>query len=142
MAITWELRNYDQDFFRRELDTFVPPRVFDAHAHLYRIEHWSDPRRLTSGPAVADLDTFRAHQQWLMPGREVSGLFFGVAFHRRFMDANEFVASEIRSSAGNYWQMIAPPELDAEELRSSAKRMGARGLKVYHTLAAQKPTWN
>ena len=142
MAITWELREYDREFFARELEAFVPPRVFDAHAHLYRIEHWSDGRMLSAGPAVADLATYRAQHEWLMPGREVNGLFFGVGFHQGYPESNDFVAMEVGSSPGDYCQMIVPPDLDAEELRSTAKSIGVRGLKVYHTMAPRKPTWN
>ena len=35
MKATWELRDYDREFFEKELDSFVPNRIFDAHAHLY-----------------------------------------------------------------------------------------------------------
>jgi glutamate-1-semialdehyde 2,1-aminomutase len=142
MPISWEHRDYDDEFFRRELDSFVPPRVFDAHAHLYRIEHWLDPRRLRAGPAVAGLATFRAQHEWLMPGREVTGLFFGVGFHPGYMQSNEFIAAETRSAAGNFCQMVVPPDLDPEALRTTVKRMGFRGLKVYHLFAARTPTWN
>lgn len=36
MQITWELCDHDVEFFRRELDDFVPARVYDIHAHLWR----------------------------------------------------------------------------------------------------------
>ena len=26
----------DQDFFQRELDSFLPDRIYDAHCHLWR----------------------------------------------------------------------------------------------------------
>ena len=31
----WLVTDYDREIFQRELDGFVPSRVFDAHAHLY-----------------------------------------------------------------------------------------------------------
>ena len=143
VAITWELRDYDHEFFFRELDSFVPRRVFDAHAHLYRIEHWGYPHLVEAGPAVADHVTFQDQMGWLMPGREVTGLFFGVGFHQDYyMPCNEFVAAETQAERGNFSQMVVPPDLDPELLRSTARRMGFRGLKVYHTFVPQKPTWN
>ena len=142
MAITWELRDYDREFFTKELDSFVPRRVFDAHAHLYRLEHWGYPHIVKAGPACVDLATFRKQIDWVMPGREVTGLFFGVGFHKDFMQCNEFMAQEIRPDSGSYCQMVVAPDLDAEQMRETAKRMGFRGLKVYHTFVAKKPTWN
>ena len=35
MPKTWEIRDYDREFFAKELDDFVPERMFDAHAHLF-----------------------------------------------------------------------------------------------------------
>lgn len=97
---------------------------------------------LSAGPAVADLATYRTQHEWLMPGREVNGLFFGVGFHQGYVESNDFVAAEVGSSSDDYCQMIVPPDLDEEELRATAKRMRVRGLKVYHTMAPRKPTWN
>ena len=142
MAITWELRPADEEFFARELDSFVPPRVFDAHAHLYRIGDWSNPQVFSAGPATVDLGTFHRQIDWLMPGRTVSGLFFGTAFHKGYASANDFVAAETHSQPGNFCQMLVPPDLDPDLLRATARRQRFRGLKVYHLFAARKPTWN
>jgi len=43
MPTTWGLTDYDRDFFHRELESFVPDKVFDAHAHLYELSHWNSP---------------------------------------------------------------------------------------------------
>jgi len=142
MNLTWELRDYDREFFHRELDSFVPPKVFDAHAHLYRIGHWGYPHAVSAGPENVTLDEFNRQMEWIMPGREVTGLFFGVGFHDRYMESNEFVAQEALSRPGNFAEMLVSPELDPEQMRETAKRMGFHGLKVYHTFVKQKPTWN
>lgn len=142
MALTWELRDSDREFFAAELETFVPHCVFDAHAHLYHVEDWGYAHVVGAGPAIVDLPAFLAQNQWIVPGREVSGLFFGVAFHSGYAAANDFVAAEAARAPGNYSQMIVPPDLDPGVLRVTAKRLGVRGLKVYHTFAQRKPTWN
>ena len=36
----FQLQESDQEFFKRELATFVPERVFDAHAHLSHPNHF------------------------------------------------------------------------------------------------------
>jgi glutamate-1-semialdehyde 2,1-aminomutase len=142
MAITWELRDYDREFFARELETFLPPKVFDAHAHLYRIGHWTAPHAVAAGPSLVTLAEFQNQIEWIMPGREVTGLFFGVAFNDQFPEANEFVARESHSAPGNFCEMLVPPGIDPEHMRQEGRRLGFRGIKVYHSFVPEKPTWN
>lgn len=142
MALTWELRDYDQEFFFRELDSFIPSRVFDAHAHLYEIGHWGYPHAVSAGPASVTLAEFLRQIDWIMPGREVTGLFFGVGFHAGYDESNAFVAREAHSRPGNFCEMVVPPDLDPEQMRDAVRRSGFSGIKVYHTFVPQKPTWN
>ena len=57
------------------------------------------------------LQEFLDQIEWLMPGREVTGLFFGVSFHAGYMESNEFVAREAQSRPGNFSEMVTPPDL-------------------------------
>ena len=41
----WLARDHEMEFFRRELDSFVPDRIFDAHVHFYDLD--LDPSRLS-----------------------------------------------------------------------------------------------
>ena len=142
MTATWGLRDYDDQFFARELDSFVPDRVFDAHAHLYHIKHWERAQGAVSGPEVVTIEEFQRQIAWLMPRRKVTGLFFGVGFHAGFMESNHFVAEQVRPHSGNFSHMLVAPDMDPERVRETAKRLGFRGLKVYHSFVPAKPTWN
>ena len=74
----WELLDSDREFFERELQSFVPLRIFDTHAHLYAKSHFQGALGdlLGSGPDVVDLGTHIRCTNELMPGRSSSGLFF------------------------------------------------------------------
>ena len=140
MPLTWELRECDQKFFERELDSFVPDKIFDAHAHLYRAPDWG-PNRI--GPQLVTLEEFRRHIDWITPGRQTTGLFFGAAFDDdRYRDCNAFVAKEIIKDPSCRGEMVVSPRMDAEEMRQEVKRMGFSGIKVYHLFVDTKPTWN
>jgi glutamate-1-semialdehyde 2,1-aminomutase len=141
-GITWELRDYDREFFTKELEALIPNQVFDAHAHLYEIGHWGKPHPTSAGPSVVTLEEYRRQMSWLMPRREISGLFFGVGFHEGFARANDFVAREIAKDACSSGEMIVPHWLDAEEARRAARQAGFIGFKVYHTFSPRVPTWN
>src|SRR5262249_53162012 len=139
---TWELRDYDQAFFEKELNSFVPDRVFDSHAHLYRDADWGFNHATSHGPAVVTMEEFQRQIQWITPGRQTSGLFFGVAFNERFRDANVFVAAEVAKDPASLGQMLVSPYQDPEEMREAGRRGGFRGIKVYHLFVREKPTFN
>jgi predicted TIM-barrel fold metal-dependent hydrolase len=141
MPITWELRDYDQEFFEKELRTFVPDKLFDAHAHLYRKFHWGRPTPVDAGPDTIGLQEYRDQMTWIAPGREITGLFFGVGFHDDFRVSNEFVANEITQDKMCFGHLLVPPTLDPDQLRDEVRRLGMRGLKVYHTFITGEPSW-
>lgn len=142
MALTWELRESDQNFFAKELDSFVPDRIFDAHAHLYKSTHWGYAHPTIIGPTSVTLEEYRSQIAWLIPGRNTMALFFGVAFHSGFREANEFVGREVLKDSGCRGEMLVPPSMDPEEMRTEMKRLGLSGIKVYHSFISSKPSWN
>ncbi len=144
MPAHWEVLDSDREIFRRELDSFVPDRIFDAHAHLYREADFggSMPEWLRPGPAIAGLAEFRARMDEIHPGRRCGGLFFPYPhLSTNTAAANAFVASEARSSPDTRAQMLIRPEMDPEFIRETVRREKFSGLKCYHIYAASKPTW-
>jgi predicted TIM-barrel fold metal-dependent hydrolase len=142
MPTTWGLTDYDRDFFHRELESFVPDNVFDAHAHLYELSHWNSPEKLKAGPAVVSLQTYRQQIEWLTPRRRTSGLFFGVGFSEMSRKvSNEFVAGEIRNDYSSRGLLVVSPQQTSEQVRQEIQALGMVGLKVYHTFSRHAPTW-
>jgi len=142
LSLTWELRASDGEFFHKELNGFVPDRIFDAHAHLYHSYHWGRSHPTKRGPEIVGLETYHSQMEWLIPNRQIHGLFFGVAFHEGYAEANDFVSREVAKDAASRGELLAPPYLDAEEMRQLAKQLGFQGLKVYHSFLQPKPTLN
>ncbi len=49
----FQLTETDQEFLRREVETFLPDRIFDAHAHLFCKCHYpagTVPAHLANAP--------------------------------------------------------------------------------------------
>src|SRR5690242_9003872 len=118
MPITWEVRDYDREFFEKELADFLPETIFDAHAHLYRKSHWGRPTPMDAGPDPVTLEEYRRQMQWIAAGRRFEGLFFGVGFHEGFQAANDFVAEEVARDRTCYGELLVPPAMDPEQMRS------------------------
>jgi len=143
MPLFWERRECDVELFERELRGFVPPAVFDAHAHLYRKADWPEPRgAIERGPEAVTLGEYRALMEWILPGREVDGLFLGFGGPERIVEANAFVVGEVGSARGCAGAMLVRPDMDADYVRQEVRRQGFVALKPYHRFANCQPTWD
>ena len=140
----WLVTDYDREIIEREVDSFVPPRVFDAHAHLYAQKHFhpdDDKGFLAAGPEVAGVDQYDAMIDEIMPGRSVDALFF--PFPRTKVDfaaTNEFVAEEARKRPRSRAQMLIAPGDDPEFIRETVRAGGFVGLKPYQLFSTHTPT--
>ena len=142
----WLLTQADRDFSARDIEPFLPDRIFDAHAHLFCQEHFDPlPAAYRDLPARLDLARYYDFIDWIHPGgRSLGGLFFGLAFSGDRERNNRFVAEEVRNSPreGDFGQMIVAPDMTAETIHQTVKAEGFVGLKCYHTLAVGcEPTW-
>src|SRR5271168_4724075 len=111
MPITWELRDDDREFFAKELDSFVPEKIFDSHAHLYELAHWGSASMVGNGPAVVSMEEFTSQMEWITPGRKTTGLFFGVGLREEpRVASNQFVAREVAKDPNSRGQLIVSPK--------------------------------
>jgi glutamate-1-semialdehyde 2,1-aminomutase len=134
----------DRELFERELDSFVPPRIFDAHAHLYRIDFFSSdvPELVKQFPVMGRKEFTRLIED-ITPGRRTSALFFGWPQTTVDIEANNrFVRDEARTDPFSRAQMLITPGMDPEFIRETVRRDGFVGLKCYHVYSPQKPTFD
>jgi hypothetical protein len=108
----------DRIVWEEDLDSFVPVRFFDAHAHLWNDAHIGpdNPRRnrlIESGMAV-----MRHWNQQFFPGRQIEYLILGmpvigvdVAGH------NRFVAAELKDFPNSRKHRLVTPQCRAEDIR-------------------------
>ena len=141
MTISWELRDEDREFFYRELDDFVPARVYDIHAHLWRRSDWDRdmPPEVEAAPAEVGLEEYREGMDWIMPGREVHGLHFAfpAGYANETAGPNAWVGQEIKKDALARGQFYVRPTDDPDWVRDEVKRLGLRGFKPFACFAAR-----
>lgn len=136
MPVTWELTDQDRETVARELDGFLPDRIYDAHAHLYRASWWSEvPAHVRAGPQDITLEVYREQMQGLLGGRRVHGLHFAFPFpappEESLAAANEWVAREVRRDPAARGQLLVRPTDDPEWVRGEVGRLGLCGLKPF-----------
>jgi glutamate-1-semialdehyde 2,1-aminomutase len=138
MTTTWSCTDRDREFFQRELDSFIPDKVFDAHCHL-----WPEGM-LTGGPMPSSggVAEFRDLSDCLYPGRRVQGLYVPWPDVGAKLDqANQWVAQELPKAPGSRGLFVVRPQDDPEWVAEQVRRLGLCGLKCYHSLASPPPTW-
>jgi glutamate-1-semialdehyde 2,1-aminomutase len=139
----------DLSLFRRELDGFVPDRIFDAHAHLWARAHvpqGSNPVFESIAQEVVGLEEYRRFMAAMLPGREIAGgLFIPGAVGAQGGDLiaeNELVAREVAADGRCRGALLIAPEMDDETVRAEVRRLRPAALKCYHLRSKSQPTWD
>ena len=133
---------FDLEFFERELKSFLPDRIYDAHTHLW-------PQECVPSPVNGEPEDFGYGQYidrigQIHGGRTTKSLFipfFPGDKADMIGTANEWVAQQVAEDSQCRGIFFIRPEDDPEWVRDEVHRLGLHGLKCYHTLSANKPTW-
>ncbi|MCA9987538.1 MAG: amidohydrolase family protein [Anaerolineales bacterium] len=145
--VSWQFTDEDKAFLSREVEPHLPDRIFDAHAHLFRHDHFSPGVIGGFGdtPNPQGLAEFYEYSEWIHPGgRTQGGLFFGLAFMGDREANNDYIAAEVNGPLGKnaFGQMIIAPDMEPDYIAGEVQRHGFVGLKCYHTMAqVDGPTW-
>ncbi len=136
------LAAHDHEFFARELASFLPDRIFDAHTHVWcrDVCAWGHP----GGPVDMDYAGYRGVMDQLHPGRHGAALFlpsFDQDSRPPFTVANQWVADCVAAADDCRGMFFVSPGDDPEWVRQEVKRLGLHGLKCYHNQAGTWPTW-
>ncbi len=137
--------DHDRELFNRFLRGFVPPRSFDAHAHLYDLRHICSHAQESDFQGSAEIDhgvLVHAMSQWMGDAVVREGLYF--PFPVRQLDcfaANEFLGKALAGAPGCKGLMVIRPTDDPDLVESQLNRHGFVGFKVYHVFSARADTF-
>lgn len=136
------IRPEDREFFERELASFVPDRIFDAHAHLSAVGS-DDALKIPDWPLPSiGYAEYRQLNDALYPGRHVAALFLAWgSTPDRIKITNEWVSDQSAKAADCRGSFFVRPTDDPEWVRQEVRRLGLHGLKCYHTHASVTRTW-
>jgi len=144
MAGSWTTTEVDKAL-AQSFDPFLPDKVFDIHAHLYRKQDSGTlpPTVFSEGPDVADLELWRKCMS-LHVGEErvAGGLFFGLPFADVDREAmNAFQAEQASLDELSRMLVLVSPADDPKRIAELADGPRAAGFKVYHLYSDEKPTF-
>src|SRR5690606_16543283 len=108
------LRDVDREFFAREIDGFLPDRIFDAHCHLWNKE-WVPWSVIGSAQNIA-YSEYMGYIRDLHGERKTAALFIPyVTADRkdRIPDANAWISTSIENDPDCRGLFFVRPEDDA-----------------------------
>jgi len=138
----FEYDEIDERVWREELDPFLPPRVFDAHGHVYLAAHLPPASGESANPSTPTVvreyphEVFAEAERRLWPGREVKALIFGSVSLGVDVEATNAYAAEAARTHG--WHALMVPSMtdDADALLEKVRAGGFLGFKPYWTFVA------
>jgi len=138
------IESEDQAFFERELASFIPDRVFDAHGHLWCGQYYAG-QNPPFFPANVGYNEYMRLVDSVFPKREVGGWFLPKPILRNqqtdALPASEWVASNVAGRRFCRGAFLVRPDDDPEWVREQTKRLGLCGFKCYHVFAKSAPTF-
>lgn len=143
------VRDEDREFFDRELATFVPDRVYDAHVHLWHPNHCENP--YPGVPKTVGVAEYGRLLDHLHPGRDLAALFIPWPYpaadgkpsneDNHLERCNAWIAKSTPGDRRCRGLFAMRPQDDPEWVRQEVRRLGLHGLKCYHSWSPNKPTW-
>jgi len=126
----------DRIIWEEDLASFVPPRFFDAHVHLWSDDHLpvAHPRR--NQLIACDMALTQAWNRRFFPGREVDYLVLGMPVPGVDVQAhNRFVAEQTQTFPNARKHRLVTPQCRTPEIEADIKAYGFGGLKPYRLFA-------
>jgi len=134
----------DERVWQDEIDPFLPPRVFDAHGHVYLARFAPSRAEASRNPSHPSVVTDYPHEVFaqverrLWPGREVTALVFGTVAADVDIDATNAYAAAAARPHG--WHALMVPDLadDADTMLAKCRDGGFVGFKPYFSFVRDK----
>ncbi|HDY90103.1 MAG TPA: class III aminotransferase, partial [bacterium] len=142
MTANWTFTELDKKI-ADEISDFLPERIFDSHAHLWRVSDWKNQQSgvYTEGPQVATIDTWREYI-----GRQVGekhltgGLFLGIPMCE-INSTNEFLLEQLRDEPESRALICISPDYPQKKASEYIKNPVVAGFKPYHTYSRENTTF-
>jgi glutamate-1-semialdehyde 2,1-aminomutase len=135
----WTYNDTDRQV-AEEIDRFLPDRVFDAHAHIYRVAdlHASSTSLYAQGPAETSIEVWREHSARIVgQSRLQGGLFLGTPQPDCDMErVNEYLVAQLETDPGSRGLVLISPEQPPEKAAELAQHPQIVGFKPYHFFGA------
>jgi len=131
-----------------KLQSFIPDKVFDAHAHLHKVEYMPQGANMFQGYGTADMERLLKDQKELYGNRKFRGLILptpSVLFNERQdlrQEMNAWMNEELYKAPDCVGAVYVMPEDTVADIEAMLTNPQIKGFKCYHQSAkTDGPTW-
>ncbi|MBX7259362.1 MAG: amidohydrolase [Candidatus Hydrogenedentes bacterium] len=129
-----------------EVQSSLPDRMFDIHAHWYRTQDLGNPcpELPAQGPATVSMNVWKEHLgQVTGQSRLAGGLFFPYPVKNGDVDAgNEFLVEQVQAGEFVRGLVVVTPQSSREKMAAYLKNPRILGFKPYHVFASVPQTFD
>ncbi len=140
----WTFNEFDSKALQ-DIQRFLPDRVFDIHAHIYRLRdlNLSQPNLYTEGPQEVTVDVWQKHiERYVERTRLRGGLFIATPTYSCDIDkVNDFLISQLKMVPDAKGLILISPESPKDKIFEYLRNPQIIGFKPYHVFSNEKPTF-
>lgn len=127
------------------LQSFLPDKVFDIHAHIYRVADLGDQAELyTKGPGEATVEVWHENVGKIVGQSRLSGGLFvpPPPSSSEYIDkANAFVIGQLEKIPEAKGLILISPDWNKDKLAEHLKNKQIAGIKPFSTFSSYIPSW-
>jgi glutamate-1-semialdehyde 2,1-aminomutase len=142
MLVNWQFTDVDERISDK-LQGFIPEKVYDSHAHLYRLQDNNTDGRtfIDEGPDEAGFDVWREHTGRYLKGSQPSGgLFFPHPSYNCNVDAsNDYLSKQLGLSPESRGLILISPDYPASKIERYLMNDQIIGFKPFFYYSKEKP---
>ncbi len=141
MSILKQYEEIDLPFYRTNIAPFLPEKILDFHAHMWKHEHWTYWEKFSKNKsnnymvveAEYGIEELLDDVRMIFPDREYYAVYFGDPTPRTNIDLSNAYISKIGRVNKNLFPLILVKKnlYSRDELKSKIIREGFLGYKVF-----------
>jgi len=129
----------------KELQNFIPEKVFDFHAHIYReIDlNISSERMIFNGRDTVDVKTWQQNLSKILGHDPQGALFMPYPTEKCDIDAaNNYLVTQLAEFKNSRGLVLVSPEHQKNSVLKWLEESQIVGFKPYHVFSSNKPTFD
>ena len=137
----WTFNELDKKI-TEEISSFLPERIFDAHAHIWRLSDWNHKKHVfLEGPEIVGYDVWQRYVGRIVgEKRLIGGLFLGNPLCS-IDGMNEFLVDQLKDKPNSRGLITISPDYPRKKVTEYIRNPSIIGFKPYHTFSSEKPTF-
>lgn len=140
----WTAFNEEDQQSLNRLQAFLPQKIFDFHAHIYRVGdlRLPDPNFWCGGPDEVPVTVWQDDMRRLFAGKQLyGGLFFPAPFASAdIRRSNDYLVQQLELHPHSRGLILVTPSSTKEDIDHYLAHPQVVGFKPYHLYSQEKPT--